>query len=81
MQLHVVGGFLGSGKTTAIIAAARHLIREGKKVGVVTNDRGSHLVDTAFFQNSNISTVEIALLNRWDRAAIWLRLLLSRCSI
>ncbi|HZW02782.1 MAG TPA: GTP-binding protein [Anaerolineaceae bacterium] len=60
MQLHIVGGFLGSGKTTAIITAARHLIGAGKKVGVVTNDRGRHLVDTAFFQNSQIHTVEIA---------------------
>ena len=60
MKLHIVGGFLGSGKTTAIITATRYLISQGKKIGVVTNDMGSNLVDTAFFQNKNIHTVEIA---------------------
>ena len=58
MQLHLVGGFLGSGKTTAIIGAARLLTAAGKRVGVVTNDQGRYLVDTAFFR-SNIPTVEV----------------------
>ncbi|MCJ7549956.1 MAG: cobalamin biosynthesis protein, partial [Anaerolineae bacterium] len=40
MDLHIVGGFLGSGKTTAIIGAAKALIAGGKRVGVVTNDQG-----------------------------------------
>jgi len=59
LQLHIVGGFLGSGKTTAIIAAAKYLISQGKKVGVVTNDQGKYLVDTSFFQSSAIPTVEV----------------------
>lgn len=59
MQLHIVGGFLGSGKTTAIITAAKHLIAQGKKVGVVTNDQGKYLVDTSFFQSNAIPTVEV----------------------
>ena len=29
MQFHLVGGFLGSGKTTAIIQAARSLVSQG----------------------------------------------------
>lgn len=60
MNLHIVGGFLGSGKTTAIMTAASHLIKKGYKVGVVTNDRGKQLVDTKFFKNNNVLTVEIA---------------------
>ncbi len=60
MNFHVVGGFLGSGKTTAIIAAARHFIDAGKRVGIVTNDKGKYLVDTAFFRSAGISTVEVA---------------------
>jgi len=60
MNYHVVGGFLGSGKTTAIIAAARHFINTGKKVGIVTNDKGKYLVDTAFYRAAGLSTVEIA---------------------
>jgi Ni2+-binding GTPase involved in maturation of urease and hydrogenase len=60
MDLHLVGGFLGSGKTTAIIGAARLLMAQGKRVGVVTNDRGKHLVDTAFFQGAGLPTAEVA---------------------
>lgn len=59
MQLHIVGGFLGSGKTTAIIAAAQHLIKKGKRVGIVTNDQGKYLVDTAFVQAAHIPSVEV----------------------
>lgn len=59
MQLHLVGGFLGSGKTTAIITVAKYLIAQGSKVGVVTNDQGKYLVDTNFFLSNNIPTVEV----------------------
>ena len=60
MDMHLVGGFLGSGKTTSIINAAKTLIAAGKKVGVVTNDKGKHLVDTAFFRSADIPTAEVA---------------------
>ncbi len=59
MKLHLVGGFLGSGKTTAIIQAARSLMAQGKKVGVVTNDQGKYLVDTAFFRLGDVPAVEV----------------------
>ncbi len=59
MNLHIVGGFLGSGKTTAIIGAAKQLMARGKRVGVVTNDQGKYLVDTAFFSLADVPTVEV----------------------
>ena len=59
MRLHVVGGFLGSGKTTAIASAARQLMARGQRVGIVTNDQGRHLVDTAFFRALNAPAVEV----------------------
>jgi Ni2+-binding GTPase involved in maturation of urease and hydrogenase len=59
MIIHLVGGFLGSGKTTAILEASRLLIRRGVSVGVVTNDQGRNLVDTAFLQSSGIKTMEV----------------------
>ena len=59
MKLHLVGGFLGSGKTTAIINAAKKLMKDGKRVGVITNDQGRYLVDTAFFKAAALPTVEI----------------------
>ena len=60
MDLHLVGGFLGSGKTTAIIGAVRLLLAQGKRVGVVTNDQGRFLVDTAFFDATEVPTAEVA---------------------
>jgi G3E family GTPase len=59
MDLHLVGGFLGSGKTTAIIGAVKVLLSRGKTAGVITNDQGKYLVDTAFFRLSDIPTVEV----------------------
>ncbi|MGA2228953.1 MAG: GTP-binding protein [Syntrophobacteraceae bacterium] len=46
VRLIFVGGFLGSGKTTALGAIARLLVRRGKKVGIITNDQSGNLTDT-----------------------------------
>ena len=59
MNLHLVGGFLGSGKTTAIIHAAQALMAQGLRVGVITNDQGKYLVDSAFFRLSDIPALEV----------------------
>jgi len=42
----MVGGFLGAGKTTTIARLARHYQSQGLKVGIVTNDQATDLVDT-----------------------------------
>lgn len=59
MKLHLVGGFLGSGKTTAILQAAKILISQGKKVGIVTNEQGKHLVDTGLFRSESLPALEV----------------------
>ncbi|MCL5745771.1 MAG: hypothetical protein M1541_17910 [Acidobacteria bacterium] len=59
MRLHLVGGFLGSGKTTAIVGAAKRLMPRGARVGVVTNDQGRYLVDTAFVSSARLPAVEV----------------------
>ncbi len=59
MNLHLVGGFLGSGKTTAIIHAAKALMAQGRRVGVITNDQGKYLVDTAFFRLAEVPALEV----------------------
>ena len=46
VKLIFAGGFLGSGKTTALAAIARKLIQRSMKVGIVTNDQSENLVDT-----------------------------------
>jgi Ni2+-binding GTPase involved in maturation of urease and hydrogenase len=54
-----VGGFLGAGKTTALLAAARELVSRGKRVSIITNDQGSQLVDTAFLRDAGLSADEV----------------------
>jgi Ni2+-binding GTPase involved in maturation of urease and hydrogenase len=41
-----VGGFLGAGKTTLILAAARELKKRGKRSAAILNDQSDALVDT-----------------------------------
>jgi G3E family GTPase len=50
VKLIFVGGFLGSGKTTAIGALARGIIQKGLRVGIVTNDQSGNLADTVIVQ-------------------------------
>ncbi len=47
MKLHLVGGFLGSGKTTAIISATQALMARGVRVGVVAHKIAAHVADVA----------------------------------
>ncbi len=51
MKLHLLSGFLGSGKTTAVQNAADYLLQKGVKAGVITNDQGTRLVDGDFFKS------------------------------
>ncbi|HQY92815.1 GTP-binding protein [Caldilinea sp.] len=59
-QLILVGGFLGAGKTTLLLTAARRLTARGLKVGLVTNDQGDDLVDTALAQQQRLAVTEVA---------------------
>ena len=49
-----VGGFLGAGKTSLIVAAARLLQARGVRVAAVLNDQGGDLVDTSFVEANEI---------------------------
>ncbi|MBE7171107.1 MAG: hypothetical protein INR73_10985 [Williamsia sp.] len=59
MQLFLAGGFLGSGKTTAIQQACATLLQQSVRVGVVTNDQGTQLVDTGFIKSRGIPVMEV----------------------
>ncbi len=59
MKVFLVGGFLGSGKTTAIRQAVSCLQKAGREAGVVTNDQGDQLVDTRFLRLENIAVKEV----------------------
>jgi G3E family GTPase len=55
----MVGGFLGSGKTTVIARLARWLSARGLRVGLIMNDQGANLVDTTLLRSQGFATEEI----------------------
>ena len=59
MKLILTGGFLGSGKTTAIQQACALLLKQNKKVAVITNDQGKELVDSKFIESFSIPVKEV----------------------
>ena len=56
----MVGGFLGAGKTTTVGQLARHYMQQGKKVGIVTNDQTTDLVDTHNLRSQGFDVGEVA---------------------
>jgi Ni2+-binding GTPase involved in maturation of urease and hydrogenase len=54
-----LSGFLGAGKTTTLVSAARYLQDQGRRVSVVTNDQGTELVDTKLARSSLDSVAEV----------------------
>jgi Ni2+-binding GTPase involved in maturation of urease and hydrogenase len=59
IKIHLAGGFLGSGKTTAIRNACSILMDQGIRTGVVTNDQGVQLVDGFFFDSQQIPARQV----------------------
>lgn len=54
-----LGGFLGSGKTTLILAASRVLKGRGVRVAAILNDQGNNLVDTEFVSANGIAADQV----------------------
>ena len=57
--LVLIGGFLGSGKTTLIMAAARELERRALRSAMVWNDQGRDLVDSRHAALSGMRSGEV----------------------
>src|SRR5262245_58186946 len=55
----MIGGFLGAGKTTAVARLARRLTDRGVKVGLISNDQSTGLVDTALLRSKGFPVEEI----------------------
>jgi G3E family GTPase len=55
----MVGGFLGAGKTTAILRMAEAFARRGQRVGLITNDQSVGLVDTTVLASHGFPVEEI----------------------
>ncbi len=60
MRFIMLGGFLGAGKTTSIGRLAQAYQVLGLKVGVVTNDQASDLVDTQTLRSQGLAVGEVA---------------------
>ena len=45
IRVALIGGFYGSGKTSTIIQIGKKLSDEGKRVAIITNDKGVINVD------------------------------------
>ncbi|HVR73849.1 MAG TPA: GTP-binding protein [Planctomycetota bacterium] len=56
----MIGGFLGAGKSTALGKLAEHLTSQGLRVGLITNDQGTGLVDTVQLRSKGFNVEEIA---------------------
>jgi G3E family GTPase len=54
-----LGGFLGAGKTTTMIALAKALQAQSRRVAVVTNDQGVELVDTKLVRSQLDAVAEV----------------------
>ena len=55
----MIGGFLGAGKTTAVARLARRLSDQGLRVGLISNDQSTGLVDTALLRSKGFPVEEI----------------------
>jgi CobW/HypB/UreG, nucleotide-binding domain len=56
----IVGGFLGAGKTTLILRAARALAARGVRVAVVMNDQGADLVDAELARRHGVDADQVS---------------------
>jgi Ni2+-binding GTPase involved in maturation of urease and hydrogenase len=56
----MIGGFLGAGKTTSINRLATYLTNQGLRVGLITNDQGVGLTDTALGRSGSFPVEEIS---------------------
>ncbi|MGC2636201.1 MAG: GTP-binding protein [Acidobacteriaceae bacterium] len=54
-----MGGFLGAGKTSLILAATRMLERRGLRCAVILNDQGDELVDTQHAESLGLMAREV----------------------
>ena len=60
LRFIMLGGFLGAGKTTTIGRLAANYQSQGLRVGIVTNDQATDLVDTQSLRSQGFHVGEVA---------------------
>ena len=60
MKISQIAGFLGSGKTTALLKIVDGLVSRGEKVAIVVNDVGDISVDAKFIEAHGLKAKEIS---------------------
>ncbi len=59
MYVLIIGGFLGSGKTTFILSLARQLVAAGKKVAIIENEVGEIGIDGELIRRAGLTVREL----------------------
>lgn len=59
MRLIVISGFLGTGKTTAMLSFARELTQAGRKVALIVNEIGEIGIDNVVLQQAGANVWEL----------------------
>jgi G3E family GTPase len=59
MKIMIIGGFLGSGKTTTILKISRRFRDAGKRIAIIVNEIGEIGLDGDILTNPDIATEEL----------------------
>ncbi len=60
MKVSQIAGFLGSGKTTALMKIGEGLVKRGCKIAIVVNDVGEISIDSKYVEANGLEAREIA---------------------
>jgi len=60
MKVSQIAGFLGRGKTTAVMKIVDELMKRGRRMAIVVNDVGEINVDAKFIESHGLKAKEIA---------------------
>lgn len=60
MKVSQIAGFLGSGKTTAVMKIVDELMKRGYRIAIVVNDVGEISVDAKFIESHGLKAKEIS---------------------